>query len=664
MAAAEEHASTVLIAGEAGVGKSRLVAEFAARVSDAGGVVAVGSCLELVDRAMPFGPVVQALRELFGPMDEPARRAIVAGAHNAHSGACCPSCVLDDSASVEDEGAALFEQLLGVLTRLGDRAPTVIVLEDLHWADHSTRDLFLFLARNLRDARVVVVGTYRSDDLHRRHPLRGLLAELERSGAAPRLELERFDRDEVIELVAAIRGATPDTALVDRTYDRSDGNAFFAEELLAAEDCCGVDALPESLRDILLARIDALTEAAQRVLRVVAVIGREADHRLLRELSDLDDAELDAGLRDAVGHQVLVTEPDGLAYRFRHALVHEAVYEDLLPGERVRLHARVASLLSDHPEWLDGGASALAGELACHWYAAHDVPRALLAAVDAARHAELMHAYPEALVHIERALELWPQFSDAEAQVGMDHVSVLRYAARQAEHAGSIDRALQFARQASVEVDEAVDPVVAGLVQERIGRYQWMLKRDTDDAIVHVRKAVQLVPAEPPTEARAQVLATLGQHLMVSGASREAVAACEEAISVALVVGAPTIEGHARNSLGSALANLGMVEAGLDELGRARDLAAANQAWGDLARAAVNQGSVLRHGGSSRRSRDARRGRGAGRTGTRLRPPVRYLAPPRCGVVALGARSVGRDGGATPRSRSGRPHEHRRRALP
>ena len=193
---------------------------------------------------MPFGPVVQALRELFGPMDEPARRAIVAGAQRGTREPPARAAYSTTALRVEDEGAALFEQLLGVLTRLGDRAPTVIVLEDLHWADHSTRDLFLFLARNLRDARVVVVGTYRSDDLHRRHPLRGLLAELERSGAAPRLELERFDRDEVIELVAAIRGATPDTALVDRTYDRSDGNAFFAEELLAAEDCCGVDALP------------------------------------------------------------------------------------------------------------------------------------------------------------------------------------------------------------------------------------------------------------------------------------------------------------------------------------------------------------------------------------------------------------------------------------
>ena len=151
-----------------------------------------------------------------------------------------------------DDGAALFEHLLATLQRLGDHVPTLLVLEDLHWADHSTRDFLVFLARNLRDARVLVVGTFRTDDLHRRHPLRPVLAELDRSGAAHRLDLVRFDRDEIGELIAAIRGEAAAADLVDSTFERSDGNAFFAEELLAAEEMCE-DTLPDSLRDIVLA---------------------------------------------------------------------------------------------------------------------------------------------------------------------------------------------------------------------------------------------------------------------------------------------------------------------------------------------------------------------------------------------------------------------------
>jgi DNA-binding CsgD family transcriptional regulator len=589
VAASEERAATVLLGGEAGVGKSRLVAELAVRVRAQGGLCIAGHCLELVDRALPFGPIVQALRALHRALDPATLEAVIGPAHETLA-RLLPE--LDDGSEGGSTAAAtLFEQLLGVLERLGDRVPTVVALEDIHWADHSTRDLLVYLARNLRDARVLVVATFRSDDLHRRHPLRGVLAELERSGAGSRIELERFDRDELRELIAAILGEEPSAELLDGTFRRSDGNAFFAEELLAASDVCGT-VLPDSLRDIVMARVDALGEDTQQVLRIVAVVGRRADHRLVAALSSLPEAALDDALREAVAHQVLVADSDDVAYRFRHALVHEAVYDDLLPGERVRLHSTLADLLSTNPEWFDGDDAALSSELACHWYAARDSRRALPAALAAAVSAERMNAYPEALAHTERALELWPQVSDAAELTRMRQIDVVRYAAVQAELVGATDRALDFTRAAASDVDREADPVTAALIEERWARYLWMLNGRTAEILAHLDEAVRLVP-DDETPARAKVVATLGQQLMLAGQNLDALAVCEQAIELARAVGDRVIEGHARNSLGSAQCALGRVEDGLAQLHEAREIAIETRSWADAARASINESGAL-----------------------------------------------------------------------
>ncbi len=371
-AAADERATAVVVGGEAGVGKTRLVAELAARVREADGLVLLGSCLDLTNAPLPFGPVVQVLRSLQKALDPGTLEAVIGPAAEVLDR------LLPELQATAGDGSAstgaLFEHLLGVFERLGDRVPTLVVFEDLHWADHSTRDFIVYLARNLQDARVTLLCTYRSDDLHRRHPLRAVLAELDRSGTAQRFELDRFDREEVREMVESILGSAPGDDLIDMVFSRSEGNPFFAEELVAARGT--TDEIPVQLRDIVLARIDALSEDARRLLRIVAVIGRRADHRLVAELADVSESALNDGLRDATEHHVLVIEHDTAAYRFRHALVREAVYDDLLPGERVGLHARLAELLAVHPEWCEGGPSALSGELASHWYAAHDAPRA------------------------------------------------------------------------------------------------------------------------------------------------------------------------------------------------------------------------------------------------------------------------------------------------
>jgi tetratricopeptide (TPR) repeat protein len=585
-AVTDEWASTVLVAGEAGVGKSRLVAEFTSRLPEPA-LVLVGHCMELVDRALPFGPVVQILRKLHAALDDATLDAVVGSARD-EIGALLP-----ELHTARDEyvvAGALFEQLLGVFERLGDRIPTLLVIEDLHWADRSTRELLVFLARSMQSGRVVLLGTYRSDDLNRRHPLRPALVELERSGLVERIELPRFDRDEVRELISAIAGAEPAPDLVDRTFERSDGNAFFAEELLAVGT--QGSAIPPTLRDIVLARVDALSEDAQLVVQCAAVVGMNADHRLIAAMAKLDDASLRAAVRDAVSQQILVTDGDGLTYSFRHALVEEAVNEDLLPGDRVALHTAAAELLTEHPDWFSASPSQLTAELACHWDAARNVRQALVTALAAGRMAEQMYAFGDALAHSERVLALWSQVPDAEAITGLRHVDMMRLAAVQAENSGRSDRALDYVKAALEEVDPAKDPATAGMLHERWGRYLWMQSQSWDEILWHCREAVRLVPADALAE-RAKVLATLGQQLMLSSRHAEAIEVCEEAIGVAQRIGDRVTEGHAANSIGSALAATGKFDEGLAQLHRARDIALETRSWADVARAAVNEGGVL-----------------------------------------------------------------------
>jgi DNA-binding CsgD family transcriptional regulator len=426
--------------------------------------------------------------------------------------------------------------------------------------------------------------------------MRSVLAELERSGAVTRTDLARLDRDEMSELIGAIRGEPADAELVDRTFERSDGNVFFAEELLAAEEMCA-QTLPSSLRDIVLTRIDALSDTAQRVLRVIAVIGRSADHRLVAAVADIPEPDLTEGLREAVATQVLLTDPDGLSYHFRHALAYEAVYEDLLPSERVQLHTRVAEQLERRPDWFDGDAAQLASELACHWNSAHHQRRGLPASIAAARAAEQMYAYAEAQAHLERALAMWPHVPDAEELAGMSHAAVLRDAAEAAQMSGRFDRAVAFIREALAELVPEVHPVDAGIAHERLGRYLWQVNRPAEEYLPENYEAVRLIPSDPPSVERARVLATLGQQLMLAGHNADAIEVCNEAIAVAQQVGARVEEGHARNSLGSALGGVGRYAEGRVELQLARDIANETHSWADVARAAVNYGSNLQSSG-------------------------------------------------------------------
>jgi tetratricopeptide (TPR) repeat protein len=439
----------------------------------------------------------------------------------------------------------------------------LLVLEDLHWADTSTLDLVVFLAHNLRDRRVLLLGTYRADESTSAARVRRLADGVRRSGSAMLVELGPLDREELTALLAAHTDAPPSAALTDAIVARAEGNPFFAEELLAAAGDQG-GALPRGLRDLLLQRVTGLDPPAQGLLRVAAAAGRDVGYPLLRAAAALPEPEVRASLRQAVEHGVLIAVQATGRFRFRHALLAEAVYATLLPGEREELHGRLAQELAR------SGAAAPA-ELAPHWAAAGRTKEALAASVAAARQAEAVFGLAEALVHLERTLQLWDAVPDAAELVKVDLAGLCASAAEAAWHTGAAPRAVELARRA-IELVGDSDPRRAALLHEALGRYLHDSGHG-DVALAAVERAVELAPAQPPSPERALVLAILGKVLLVAWRYDESVAACEQALALARAVGAHQAEVLALRALGAGLAYLGRGDEGLAQLWLALQLA-------------------------------------------------------------------------------------------
>jgi predicted ATPase len=364
--AEQRRPQAVLLAGEAGVGKTRLLLEFADQARRRGVRVLAGGCVELGDIGLAYLPVVDALR---GLGDDPAEAELLAEVATTAPGlgrllpGIEPAGPVGELVGGGQDQLQVFDAVRALLMRRSERSPVVVLLEDLHWADPSTRDLVAFLARALGSSRLMLVASYRSDELDRRHPLRPLLAELVRLPGIERIELAPFSRAELAEHLQAITGVPLPADRVERIHARSEGNPFYAEQLLAAGAGDAEVTLPPTLADVVLARVQGLSEPAQQVLRVAAVAGRRVPHRLLAEAAGWPEDDLERGLREATGAGVLVVDSTSGTYAFQHALLQEAAYGELLPSEQIRLHAAYAHLLAAEPE----GAAA---ELAHHCWPA------------------------------------------------------------------------------------------------------------------------------------------------------------------------------------------------------------------------------------------------------------------------------------------------------
>jgi DNA-binding CsgD family transcriptional regulator/tetratricopeptide (TPR) repeat protein len=517
----------VVLGGDAGAGKSRLVAELSERARSQGWRVLVGHCLDFGDSSPPYLPFSEALGRL--ATDSPAEAESLLAASPAIARLLPAQRMLTESDhAMEPTGrTALYDALHGALTQLSADMPLLLIVEDVHWADQSTRDLLRFLFARGFVSRTAILATYRTDDLHRSHPLRAALAEWTRLSGVSRLQLAPLTDGESRQLIRALHSRPiPEPELL-RILNRAEGNPFFIEELVAAAMVGG--ALPTDLADLLLVRLEQIGDDGRLVVRAASVAGRRVSHELLAFGAELDNAALDAAVRVAVEANILVALGDD-GYGFRHALLAEAVYQDLLPGERVRLHAAYAAALASHQ--VEGSAA----ELSRHARASHDLITATRASIEAGDEAMTVGGPEDALHHYELALELLGEplvaagvAADPDAP---DRVTLVVRASMAAAAAGHPYRAIALSEDELAALPADAPKLARVRLIHSIASTALIL--DTNlDLLGMTTEAVQLMADEPPSSTRAHALIVHARANADRSRDDEAVRWATEALAMA-----------------------------------------------------------------------------------------------------------------------------------
>src|SRR3954447_17135087 len=531
--------SAVLLAGDAGVGKTRLLTELRDRSVAEGWLVQAGHCLDFADSALPYlpfseitGRIARELPDLFDEVAErhPALLRLLPGQRMLSQAT--------DPESVPADQAALFDAVHALVEAAGARQCRLLVVEDLHWADQSTRDLISFLFGRGFEAPVALVASYRSDDLHRRHPLRRQVAVWARMSGVERLQVDPLGRADVRRLVAQLH---PDPLPEERVRDivgRAEGNAFFVEELVGAARA-RTGRIPEDLPDLLLVRLESLDDDALTVVRAAAVAGRRVSHAALSAVVPLEPARLDQAVRDAVEGHVLVPYRDDF-YQFRHALLAEAVYDDLLPGERTALHAAYAGALQD------GRATRTAAELARHARQAKDFSTALTASLRAGDDARGVGGAEEAAQHYLQALELWTD-TRLPDDVDLDYPRLVGLVADALIAAGHPARALAVVREQlgclPPEADDTARGQLLGVLAGALA-----MTETQEDPLAITNEAVALVP-DQPTNARAKTLSVHARMLARAGKYAEGRDVAMTALALAERLDMPRLASDIRTTL-------------------------------------------------------------------------------------------------------------------
>jgi DNA-binding CsgD family transcriptional regulator len=567
----------VIIGGDAGVGKSRLLDRVAALATDRGATVVVGHCIDFGGTSLPYLPVIEALTDLRRRSD---------GVDRALAERPALARVLDGGVGEEvDDATARLQLFDGVAAAITGSAsadrPLVVVLEDIHWADPSTLDVLRFLIARMRNESVTLLVSYRADDVHRRHRVRPILAELHRHPRVDRIDLRPFDARELRAFADAI---APDMSALDveELLRRSEGNAYFAEELI---DASGAVSLPRSLSDVLRSRIEQLEAPVARLAAIASVSGRRVPEDLLKRIAESDPvlrahgggaSSLDALLHEAVARHVLLVDESGHIV-FRHALLAEVVYGDLLPGERSALHrAYLGALASVQVP----GAAAARAHHALH---AHDLRAAAIASHEAAAEAERMLAPQEALRHHADVLALWDSVPDLDIALGADRVDVLLRAATAASTAGDPLRGVAFATAASEAV--GLDDVRRPAVVVAIARH--LLAADRIEAAFDTTvSALAELPDDASVE-RAWTYATAARAALNLDRDEQAAHAATAAVAMARAVAAPGAEADALVTLAVLEVDDGdrsatLLEEARETARRAGDLATELRCWYNL----------------------------------------------------------------------------------
>jgi ATP/maltotriose-dependent transcriptional regulator MalT len=577
--AAHARSRTLLIEGTAGVGVTRFVDEAIGRMRalrDPMTVLRATAWPAIAEE--PYGPILRAigptlrelpaavLADLLGPATSEVVRLLPdLGPRLAEVGAATDG---GGTMAPERRQARTLEGILGLLGRLGQQHPVVLVLEDLHLADAATRALVTFLARISRDQRLAIVGTHQPDVVSRDDPWMADLDAILAGSRPERLALPPLDRDELATLIEGIEGERASASLLLLVAERSGGLPLVAEELLAARRELPSASLTGSFDELVIARLAVRSQECRRVLRLMALADRPLSMEQLAAVAaafDADtsraaprsvtgprqgagvlDADLWAGRSEALANGFLVETDEAVA--FRHASIGRAVARDLLPIARTRHHAALAVSLGGPPS-----------AVAAQWLAAFDPHAARAAAIEAAAFAASRHAAADELAALETALSL-PEgpppggSGRRRATPASDRVDLQVRAADAAFSVGRMSRATAFLESAIGGLDGRRDRVRLGLLHERLAHVR-RAAGDPAGAMLAARRAVELVPREPSPE-RATVLAALAQLKMLDGIFSEAQRLARDAMKIARACDpvARSQEVHALTTLAVALA--------------------------------------------------------------------------------------------------------------
>ena len=564
--------TVVVVSGETGVGKTRLVTEF---LAGAEATTLAGACVPVAGEPLPYAALTQALRRSGGTgvvrqetERSPELARLLPGAAAPPNGS--------DPGSGASSRLRLFGAVLGLLGRMSAEGPVVHVVEDVHWADRSTLDLLTFLATNFTDERVLLLLTHREDAVDESGTLGPWLAEMGRFTTL-RIRVPRLDRADTVRLAADVAGKSLSPERLVETLDRSAGNPLFVEQLVLAGD--GPGPLPATLYELLRVRVDHLPPETRRLLRAAAVIGRVASVPLLARTVDADEETVEDLLRVAIdGYVAEVRDDDSVG--FHHPAFQEVVYAELLPGERARLHHEAAEALSQEVD----PAPEVAGEMARHWHLAGDLTRALDASVAAGAAYEQMYAFTDAFASFSLALELLDRVPS-----DLDRVDLASRAAESASVVGDSAAAVRLVETALAETEDG-RPRAALL--EQLGSVQFVAG-DATAAEKAFRAAMDLLPSEEVSPLAARVYARFGVMAASWAWLEEGEQACERALSISREVGARREEGVALNGLGVVSVTRGDVVEGLAQLREALAIAREVGSPHDVGLAYANLSHVL-----------------------------------------------------------------------
>jgi len=612
VAATGSRPSCVAVTGDAGVGKTRLLAELAQHARQEGARVVAGAGLDLAAGEFPFGVFLAALRDLArseratgdtaGRPLRPATYDEVMDLLRADPG---------ETAGGRAARSQLFDRVLDLLGELSDQQPLVLVFEDLHLADRSSLDLLLFLVQDLcqerdllRDLpreRILIVLSWRTDEAVDESSRAEALTDLARLDCVEHLRLRTLPQEHLSAIIQAVAPEPVPAQQAEAIVRRSAGNPLFAQELVAAGRASGA-ATVTTIRDVVLRRTRRLSDDAAQAVRALAVIGRPTDHELLAEVASLPPAQLAAALREALDQRILRREGDGELVSFRHPLGQESVYDDVLPSERIDLHRRTAEALDRRASEGRGSALGIA-ELAHHWHEAQVWAKALPTTVQAAREAAVVTGFAEAYGQFRRALDAWGHVADASATVGATLATLQQEAAEAAHWAGDTADAVTLASNARETARASGDAHAEALLSERLGRYLWELG-DAAASLAADREAAALLEGDEPSRLRARVEAALATGLLLDGESTDAAEHAGKAIDIARAAGHAAEEGYALTTLGVAQAVNGELDDGLATLDRARAICEDCGSLEEVFRVYTNQTFVLTTAGKLQESLD------------------------------------------------------------